>query len=523
MTAKTDLLRPNSAFAALPSSAEMRAFEDRVIGSGVSARELMERAGAAIAARALAMPELSAASSGSKRVVIVCGSGNNGGDGVVLGRILAAKGVEVVIALCSERQLSSQTSEQLELSIRTQKSKAGKDSSPRIVAVEDAVDAGVDRIGIKELSETISNSALVVDAMLGAGQRSAPTGLVAKILATLKDGSTPILAVDLPTGVNPDSGEVYPNAVTATVTVAIEGVKRGLVQHPAREQCGELVVESIGVSVADSEFALLTRQALKKPAKRPIDSHKGLFGPVLALAGSRSMPGAACLVGLAALRAGAGVVHTTSQAATAFAPELIEANFGTFDLADFNGIVVGPGIGTDDAMAKLVEHVLGQRRRTPIIVDADALTIIAANKSYELLSDTIITPHPGEAARLLGCSTADVQRDRYSAAIELGSRTKATVVLKGASTIVFSGSSGMGRGVVNPTGTPWMSTAGSGDVLAGIISALTMQGLERFDAAVAGVALHAACGELASGLGHPIIASDLISKIPEAWDEVFVK
>jgi NAD(P)H-hydrate epimerase len=229
------------------------------------------------------------------------------------------------------------------------------------------------------------------------------------------------------------------------------------------------------------------------------------------------MPGAASLVGLSALRSGAGVVHTTSAKAVEFTPELIEANFSTSDLSDFKGIIVGPGLGTDDAMAKLVEHVLGQRKRTPIIVDADALTIIAVSKALDLLSDTIITPHPGEAARLLGITAAEVQRDRYTAVRELAERTKSIVVLKGASTIIYAA----GRGLVNTTGTPWMSTAGSGDVLAGIIGALALQGLSRFDAAVAGVALHGVAGQMGSSVDHPIIASDIIASIPAGWDAVF--
>ena len=256
---------------------------------------------------------------------------------------------------------------------------------------------------------------------------------------------------------------------------------------------------------------------LARPAKRSIDSHKGMFGPLLALAGSTGMPGAASLVGLAALRAGAGVVHTTSAAALRFAPELIEANFSTSDLSDFKSIVVGPGLGTDDAMSKMVEHVLMHRKRIPIVADADALTIIAANKAYELLSDTIITPHPGEAARLLGCDTKAVQADRNAAVRELAQRTRSIVVLKGAASIVYAA----GKGFVNTTGTPWMSTAGSGDVLAGIIGALLVQGMQRFDAAVAGVALHGMCGEIAAHVDHPIIASDLIAAIPRAWDKLF--
>lgn len=506
--------------AELPSSGEMSRADARVIASGVAVTALMQRAGEVVAGYVVQItkkfPKGVKNSAINGTVTLLCGAGNNGGDGLVAARFIAEMGFTVNAVLCSEKELSSATQTQL--------------SELDGVSIFQFIGTGIEGesgemgspLDLSGLREMVNRSGLVVDALLGTGQREEPRGLLVEALKSLADYKGIILSIDVPTGINPDSGEVFPNAVRATHTICLERVKRGLMQYPGREHCGEIVCESLGIPVSDTDFSLVDPSMIPAPAKRPRDSHKGIFGPVLVLAGSKGMPGAASLVGLAALRAGAGVVHTTSSAATAFAPELIEANFGTFDLADFNGIVVGPGLGTDDAMSKLVEHVLGQRRRTPIVVDADALTIIAASKAYDLLLDTIITPHPGEAARLLGCTVATVQRDRYAAAQELGARTRATVVLKGASTIVYAGASAVSRGVVNMTGTPWMATAGSGDVLAGIIGALTMQGLSRFDAAVAGVALHGVCGEIASGGNHPIIASDLISSIPAAWDQLFV-
>ncbi len=495
----------------LPSSAEMSRADARAIEAGTSVGTLMERAGESVSKHAEQLVKKLPKAVKNAPITILCGSGNNGGDGLVAARLLAEKGFVINVVLCSESVLSSAAHAQL-LTLEGV-------SIARLVGVPGNSGSELDS---EALRARLQKSSLVVDALLGTGQREEPRGLIIEALKALDGISGFILAVDVPTGLNPDSGEVFPNAVRATQTICLERVKRGLMQYPGREHCGEIVCESIGIPVSDTDFSLIDTTKLPMPAKRPKDSHKGIFGPVLVIAGSKGMPGAASLVGLAALRAGAGVVHTTSSTASSFAPELIEANFGTFDLADFNGIVIGPGLGTDDAMSKLVEHVLGQRRRTPIVVDADALTIIAVNKAYDLLMDTIITPHPGEAARLLGCTVATVQRDRYAAAQELGARTKATVVLKGASTIVFAGASAVSRGLVNVTGTPWMATAGSGDVLAGIIGALTMQGLSRFEAAVAGVALHGVCGELASGGNHPIIASDLISSIPSAWDRLFV-
>jgi NAD(P)H-hydrate epimerase len=321
-------------------------------------------------------------------------------------------------------------------------------------------------------------------------------------------------------------------AVTADVTATFAAHKRGLHQHPGRGLAGEIVLISIGVpgpSPDASEVALLEETDLRHlvPA-RVTDAHKGSAGRVWIFAGSPGKSGAAVLSGLGALRAGAGLVTLAPRAAAFHAvqgevTELMSAELDAdvarasrqaLDAArSFDAAVVGPGLGVDDDGRRLALSLCRDLPR-PLVVDADGLSALAQESDQSLggaPAPRVLTPHPGEAARLAGTSTIEVQADRYGTARILAKATQAVVVLKGAGTIVAAPD---GEMRVCPFGTPALATAGTGDVLSGVIGALLGSGLEPFDAAAAGVAIHALAGEEAAPGDRGILASEVAAAIP---------
>jgi len=479
----------------------------------------MERAGAAVADSVVRLLD------GQRRnVLVLCGPGNNGGDGLVAARILSERGVEVTALVVSSDRYSADCAHQIQ-------------RCPVVAAIDPVPQSLRDtnpatRVLSSDTRESLFSSAgVIVDALLGTGQRSAPRGAVAALVSRVVDernarSSLKVVAVDIPTGVDADSGAVSQPHVTADFTVAIELVKRGCLQFPARAACGALEAVSIGISTrAGAHYSAIEGATIPSIRRRAAEAHKGDLGRILVVGGSAAMPGAAVLAVLGALHSGAGRVSRILRPdwSGVLSPpeciqELLDGHSCCFTADDVgrvcslakqvDAVVLGPGIGlasdTVTFVVAILKELRGFGRR--IVIDADALTIVAEQGiSLEGLP-AIITPHPGEAGRLLGKPVTVIQNDRFAAVSELAERFGCTVLLKGAGTIVC----GEGQAGVVARGTPYLATAGSGDVLSGIIAACLVRTGSLFDAAALGAYLHAVAGEEASrASGGAVLASDV--------------
>jgi len=498
---------------------EMRAADRSAIAGGTPSLELMENAATALA------EEITGAYSGWRRVLVACGPGNNGGDGLAAARLLAQRGLAVSIFTLSDPACYRGDA-------------AGNAARARATGLElkPLIGPGARAAFARELSAADG----VVDALFGTGLSRGLSGPAAQAVSTINSAGRPVVAADLPSGLSGDSGELLGPCVVATRTVAFAAPKRCHVLFPARGRCGRVVVRDIGIS---QEILLRQKSRLMVTAPedvsallppRPADSHKASFGRLGIVAGSRGKAGAAVLTARGALRSGVGLV-------TVFCPVSIEATVvgalpetmthalperegalaaeGAAEmietLRDFDAAVVGPGLGTAHGTVMLLERLIASR--VPLVCDADALNAFAKNPRAfsRRRAATILTPHPGEAGRLLGISSGEVQQDRLAAARALAHRTRAVVLLKGASSLVATRE---GRVTVNPTGTALMSTAGSGDVLAGSIGALLAGGMDPESATVVAAYLHGAAGErLAETLGDAgLLAGELADALPLA-------
>ena len=364
----------------------------------------------------------------------------------------------------------------------------------------------------------IASAPLVIDALFGVGLARPVDGAYAEVVAAINEAERR-LAVDIPSGLDADTGKVLGTCVHAHATVTMGALKVALVGAPGFAHCGEVVVADIGIPAGvvatQGVHAGLVEEADVVhwlPTPSPMD-HKGRRGHALIVAGMPGMRGAGRLASLAALRAGAGLV-TLAAAGEIHADDSVmtrslEGNLGAL-LDGKAAVVIGPGLGQSDLAAGWVGEVLASG--VPAVMDADALNLVAGvtEALAKAAGPVVITPHPGEAARLLATSTAEIEADRLAAARALAAKTHAIVVLKGARTIVCDGTLGDDHCSINPTGGPELATGGSGDVLSGVIGALLAQGLAPADAARAAVWVHGAAGD---ELGHGMISSDLPSSI----------
>ena len=463
---------------------------------GIPGYTLMTRAGeAAFAAARRRFP-------GLRRLCIVCGGGNNAGDGFVVGRAAAEAGLEL-------RLVSIGDPDSLRGDARTARD-GFLAAGGRIRRWPDAFDedAGID---------------LLVDAMLGSGIDRPVEGAYAAAVDAINAHPAPVLALDLPSGLNGDSGEIMGRAVNADLTVTFVGLKTGLFLGAGPELCGVVELAALGVS-ADRSAGIdpvlhrlpdASRRLAFAPRSRI--AHKGAFGHVLIIGGGPGMPGAVRLAGEAALRSGAGLVsvatHPAHHAEVAAArPELMvhaaEDPSSLDDLLSRASVVaVGPGLGRSDWSRALFDAALDAGG--PLVIDADGLNLLAERPVP--VDGAVLTPHPGEAARLLSGEAADIQRDRIAALRSLVERYRATVVLKGAGTLAGDGAS---IPWICTRGNPGMASPGMGDALTGIIAALRAQAFSALAAAVYGVDLHARAGDRAAGQGERgMLASDLLAEL----------
>jgi len=460
-------------------------------------------------------------------VTIVTGRGNNGGDGFILARHLWHEGVKTRVLLLAP---------------------VGHLRGDARRAYEMAHAYGVPMVACttphtwRRAVSTLRETDIVVDAMLGTGLNKPPTGLYAEAIETLNALQKPIVAVDIPSGLSADVGHLHGIYIQATYTVTFALPKRGLLLYPAATAVGELHVADIAIPMQAIEaegiqIALLEQRDIRRmlPHRR-LDAHKGSHGHLLVVAGSLGKAGAGILASQAALRAGTGLVTwalplslaaamasrltevmtlpvaegTTGAIAEAAVPAL-----GQF-LQRARALVLGPGLGTHPGTVACV-HTLLRQTSVPVVIDADGLNCLVEH--LEVLGQCsipiILTPHPGEMARLLGTDIATVQAHRLEIALDFAQRYSVYVVLKGAYTVLYAPD---GQRWINPTGNPAMATAGTGDVLAGVIGALLCQGLAPLQAAQCGIYVHGLAGDrVRDRLGsHGLIASDLLDELPYA-------
>ncbi|MEK6301607.1 MAG: NAD(P)H-hydrate dehydratase [Acidobacteriota bacterium] len=523
------------------SAAQMREV-DRLTSKlhGVPSLQLMENA----ATRTVEAIEKKFGDVSGKRVLAVCGRGNNGGDGAAIARLLHEKGASVDVCLLggiNETQGDARTNFE---SAKAIADAAG--STLRFAEIETA----------SALRETATRSKydLIIDAIFGTGLTRAAAGLFEEATALINElgDKSRVVSVDVPSGLASDSGELIGPTVRADLTVTFTAPKVAAVLPPACEQCGELIVGQIGspdelINSSGSQLNLIEASDVRtwlESSRRSSHANKGDVGKVLVVGGSRGKTGAACLVGEAALRAGCGLVTIATPesvqpiVASSAIPEcmtepLAETASGSFSLeaaedvarlgAERDVVAIGPGLGSEDASTReFVRAVVGKRER-PTVADADALNALApweeavgAQPGVPL----ILTPHPGEMSRLVGKPIDVVLRDRIEIAREFSTSHGVILVLKGSRTLIAAPD---GQVYVNPTGNAGMATGGSGDVLTGIIAGLLAQKMDdALGATIAAVYLHGLAGDIAaSKLGtRAMIASDITANLGAALIEV---
>jgi NAD(P)H-hydrate epimerase len=508
---------------------QMRALEEASVRLGVSERALMENAGLAAAQEAW----MAVGAMAERGIIVLVGPGNNGGDGLVAAKHLAGWGATVAVYLLRPRAADDEVwREVLELDV------------PHSSVADDP--------GLERLARWLGESSCVVDALLGTGTSRPIEGDLAAVLARLAEAraATPaphLIALDLPTGVDPNTGRADPATVAADQTVAFGYRKVGLLQMPGARLAGNAVVVDIGIpkdaggdALPYEEIDFRSTQALMP--ERPADAHKGTFGRAVVVAGSRRYPGAARLAAEAAARSGAGLTVLASPAVVQplVAPALpdvihepLPSAAGAMNgataarallraLDDANALLLGPGLSHTPATEEFVRSALaglaaGASELRGLVLDADALNVLAATAGWnELLAalevPRVLTPHPGEMARLAGVSTAEVQADRLGIALVQARRARAVVVLKGACTVVAAPD---GRARISTAANSMLATGGTGDVLAGLITGLIAQGVEAFDAASAAVYIHAeAARTVSDAMGAAAgLAQDLLPQL----------
>lgn len=476
----------------LYTTAQMRRIDACAMAAlGLHGFELMQRAAdAAFASLLRRWPA-------SRSVVVCCGSGKNGGDGYLLARLLRQSGRDVsVIALAPPQDVDAQ---------------AAADSW--------RASGGVVQPFSGEHSLPLAD--IYVDALFGIGLNRPLAGAAAQLVQVLNQRRQPVFALDIPSGLSADTGARLDLCVQAAATISFIAWKRGQHTGVGLDACGERELASLDLpeSIFEQEHAgayLLDWNSLRRslPARRR-DVHKGLFGHVLAVGGDLGTGGAIRLAGEAALRAGAGLVSIATQEEhvapiLAARPELmVQTVAGQQELDALlqraQVLALGPGLGQRSWGHSLWHRALASGR--PAVLDADALNLLA-RQPRRFSAPTVLTPHPAEAARLLASETAQVQTNRYAAALALAERYQAVVVLKGAGSLIAAPA---GRVAVCPWGNPGMASGGMGDVLTGVIAALLAQGLDAWQAACLGVAAHARAGDIAAADGERgLLAGDLL-------------
>ena len=507
----------------LITGSQMASIDRRAIDSGVPGIELMEAAGQG----ATRVVENLLGELQNRHIVILCGKGNNGGDGFVIARQAAQSGAKVqVFTATSAREITGDAKTNLDR------------LPPDIVQIVDH---------IATVQNALVNADIAIDALLGTGIQGSPRGIYADLINALTRAQCPIVAVDIPSGLNADTGKIEGPCATATCTVTFARPRIGHFFYPGRAQCGKLHLIDIGIPPSAIEreristYLIDNRRCARLLPHREPDAHKGDCGRVYILAGSVGLTGAAALAANAALKGGAGLVTLgvpkslndiletkVTEAMTHPLPEVKKVRClslrarGDIQRACRNAdsIAIGPGLGTHRETVELIRRLV-RDLGCPAVIDADALNALASDLDAIRACETplVLTPHIGEFARLTGCSIAEIQHDPIARALKFASHVGATIVLKGAPTIVATPE---GETHINPTGNPGMATGGTGDVLTGLLAALIGQGLNPSDAACTAVYLHGLAADIAAQkTGHiSLIASDIIENFATAIHQI---
>jgi ADP-dependent NAD(P)H-hydrate dehydratase / NAD(P)H-hydrate epimerase len=511
------------------TAAEMRELDRLAIETyGVPGVVLMENAGAQVAR--ILWQEY--ADLQARRVAVLCGRGNNGGDGFVIARYLHNRGVAVNVFIMGEPSgICGDAGTHLDMLRR-----AGV--APEALRTSESAQA----VGAR-----LADYDILIDALLGTGLRAEVSGMFQLIIAAMNATGRPIISVDIPSGLSADTGALLGEHVRASLTVTMALPKRGLLLYPAAEHVGRLVVVDIGFPAAVREHATIGCRVLEAHAiasrlqGRADDTHKGTYGHVLVVAGGLGKTGAGALASMAALRTGAGLVSFALPQSLNAAMEAKLTEVMTIPLPESepgllgeeaakrvvewlegkSALVLGPGMGTHPQTVRCVHEVLRQVR-LPTVLDADGLNALAIDpeRTGNIQAPLVLTPHPGELARLRRTTTAEVQANRLAVAQETARACNGVVVLKGAHTVIAEPE---GTLYINLTGNPGMATAGSGDVLSGMIGALLGQGYIPSVAARVAVYIHGLAGDLAAAvLGErSLMAGDLLETLPHAFQQLY--
>lgn len=465
------------------------------------------------------------------KIRFLIGSGNNGGDGLAAARILKNWGYQPQIILtCSPSKLSGVNASNLQLAVFNQ---------IEIYQFDD--------LKTKEFISLIKQSDLIIDALLGTGISGQIRGTVKSIINLINQQLTKLpltLALDIPSGIMAVNGNLAGDALKADYTVTMAAYKRGLLLYPGKDYAGKIKVVDIGIQPeiikenGDKLKAFNQQEARKLLPARKNNSHKGSFGKLALLAGSAGMTGAPILTAKAALRGGIGLVYLLtaaeiSEITATQLPELVSSALSSHsgliqeaavdEILGFTKkvdlIAAGPGLGQSESVKNVIENIL-KKSSSDLILDADAINVIS---DLELLKNykgnLTLTPHPGEMATLTGFSIKEINNDRIDIAREFAQKYKLNLVLKGAATITAASD---GRAYINLSGSNGLATAGSGDVLTGLISALGAQGMDNFKAAALAVYIHGRAGEFAAqqNSNYAMIASDIIANLKKVYQEL---
>lgn len=491
--------------ASILNAAEMRAADEKEISRGTPSRVLMERA--ARAALAVLKEHFS-----TERVLFLCGGGNNGGDGLAMARFFAEEGADVLICYAGAWKNDTPDTQKMSVECAAQFSLL-----PPSVVVQ------------KELS--LVGVTAVVDALFGIGLTRDIEGECATLIQAINASGIPVLAVDIPSGVDADSGALRGIAIRAKHTVSMAAYKFGQLLFPGTLLCGKLHLADIGIPVPQDAAHLLKKDDLTRLPPRPARAHKGTFGRVLVIGGSYAMSGAAYFTAKAAYRAGAGLVEIFAPEQnriiyqtqlpeallTLYDPENLDKNVLRAAIERADAIAIGMGLGNAPVVTMLVDTVLA-RARVPVVIDADALNELARGGEIRARlagckAPLILTPHLGEAARLMGVNIPQIAADPMGFATQMAHSFAAVTVLKDARTVITNGV----HLSLNAKGNSGMATGGSGDVLAGVIAAFLAAGTAPFAAAELGVLTHALAGDAAKERrgSHGLMASDIIDALSD--------
>lgn len=491
---------------------------------------LMENAGRSVCEQVIEI--IDSTKNEINSVLVICGKGNNGGDGFVAARHLIENNIQTtVISIAMKDNLSA--SALINHNIL--------EHFAEIIYFEE--------IGLDKLRNMVSESGIIIDAILGTGLNSPVKGNIKDIINSVNEYAEDfIVAVDIPSGINSDTGEIMDVAIVADYTITFHAIKSGLVNYPGAKYSGETIVSPIGIPEfltegADFNSRLITENYIHNTLPiRQESSHKGTFGKVFNVAGSAGMTGAAYLCALSSLKAGAGYSILAAPQSivpiiSSMTPEIVYVSLDETDekavseraldkalekSRDADIYLIGPGLGTDKSTIEFVSQFIQQLtdRGKSIIADADALNCLALRENnFYLQSNSLITPHPKELSRLMNIPVEEILKDRIKYARIAAEKFNTIVVLKGAHTVIAEPN---GNIYINPTGNSGLATAGSGDVLSGMIAGFAAQGLNLKDAAIVGVYLHGLTGDIAAKelTEYSLTAAELLNYIPSAIKQV---